>query len=53
MAKKETKKKEQAVEESVDVEVEEAKEPTETERLQTQLNETNEKFLRTLAEYDN
>lgn len=53
MAKKETKKKEQAVEKSVEVEVEEAKEPTETEKLQAQLNETNEKFLRTLAEYDN
>jgi len=53
MAKKETKKKEQAVEESAEVEVEEAKEPTETEKLQAQLNETNEKFLRTLAEYDN
>ena len=50
MAKKETKKKEQAVEESAEVEVEEAKEPTETEKLQAQLNETNEKFLRTLAE---
>ncbi len=53
MAKKETKKKDQTVEESVEVEVEEAKEPTETEKLQAQLNETNEKFLRTLAEYDN
>ncbi len=53
MAKKETKKKDLTVEESVEVEVEEAKEPTETEKLQAQLNETNEKFLRTLAEYDN
>lgn len=53
MAKKETKKKDAAAEESVEVEVEEAKEPTELEKLQAQLNETNEKFLRTLAEYDN
>ena len=41
------------LDEGIEVEVEKNKEPSETETLQAQLNEANEKFLRTLAEYDN
>ena len=41
------------LDEGTEVEVENNKEPSETEALQAQLNEANEKFLRTLAEYDN
>lgn len=53
MAKKDTKKQGQVLDEGIEVEVEKNKEPSETETLQAQLNEANEKFLRTLAEYDN
>ena len=53
MAKKDTKKQDQVLDEGIEVEVENNKEPSETEALQAQLNEANEKFLRTLAEYDN
>lgn len=59
MSKKDdTKKKTAAPEEEtaeVDeaVEVQEEKEPTELEKLQAQLAETNDRLLRTLAEYDN
>ena len=53
MAKKDTKKQDQVLDEGIEVEVEKNKEPSETEVLQAQLNEANEKFLRTLAEYDN
>lgn len=53
MAKKDTKKQDQVLDEGIEVEVENNKEPNETEALQAQLNEANEKFLRTLAEYDN
>ena len=53
MAKKDTKKQDQVLDEGIEVEVEKNKEPSETEALQAQLNEANEKFLRTLAEYDN
>lgn len=53
MAKKNTKKQDQVLDEGIEVEVEKNKEPSETETLQAQLNEANEKFLRTLAEYDN
>lgn len=58
MAKKESKKKtdEQVVNEAetaVETEVEETKEPTELEKAQTALAETNDRLLRTLAEYDN
>lgn len=53
MAKKDTKKQDQVLDEGIEIEVEKNKEPNETEVLQTQLNEANEKFLRTLAEYDN
>lgn len=53
MAKKDTKKQDQVIDEGIEVEVEKNKEPCETEALQAQLNEANEKFLRTLAEYDN
>ena len=53
MAKKDTKKQDQVLDEGIEVEVEKNKEPSEMEALQAQLNEANEKFLRTLAEYDN
>lgn len=53
MAKKDTKKQDQVLDEGIEVEVENNKETSETEALQAQLNEANEKFLRTLAEYDN
>lgn len=54
MAKKDTKKNDaEEVIEEVEAQVEETKEPTEEEKLQAQLAETNDKFLRTLAEYDN
>lgn len=53
MAKKDTKKQDQVLDEGIEVEVENNKEPSETEALKAQLNEANEKFLRTLAEYDN
>lgn len=53
MAKKDTKKQDQVLDEGIEVEVENNKEPSETGALQAQLNEANEKFLRTLAEYDN
>ena len=55
MGKKDTKKKssqEEATQE-IETQVEETKEPTEEEKLQAQLSEANDKFLRTLAEYDN
>ena len=53
MAKKDTKKQDQVRDEGTEVEVENNKEPSETEALQARLNEANERFLRTLAVYDN
>lgn len=55
MAKKDTKKNstQEEVTQEVETQVEETKEPTEEEKLQAQLSEANDKFLRTLAEYDN
>ena len=59
MAKKDT-KKEQPVDEALEneatepeVEVEEEKEPSPLEKAEAMLKEANDKFLRTLAEYDN
>ena len=53
MAEKATNKQEQVLDEGIEVEVENNKEPSETEALQARLNEANERFLRTLAVYDN
>lgn len=55
MAKKDTKKNstQEEVTQEVETQVEETKEPTEEEKMQAQLSEANDKFLRTLAEYDN
>ncbi len=55
MAKKDTKKNstQEEVTQEAETKVEETKEPTEEEKLQAQLSEANDKFLRTLAEYDN
>lgn len=59
MAKKDTKKQTPEEKETAKAETKakssepEKKEPSELEKMQEQLNQTNEKFLRTLAEYDN
>lgn len=51
--KKEAKQADEQAEETTQTSVEEVKEPTELEKLQTQLAETNDRFLRTFAEYEN